>query len=95
MIVRIDIDPAQGDGFDYQVSIEAEELYAETGLGSVVECLVSAIEGLAPDGVAIELAYDRIVSGTYPLQVLALSLEQVAQHAVNTTEAIDEVMRDR
>jgi hypothetical protein len=95
MIVRIDIEPAEGEGFDYRVSIENEELYADAGIGSVAQCLISAIEGLAPDVVAIELAYDRIVSGTYPLQVVAMNLEQVAQHAVNTTEAIDEVMPDR
>jgi hypothetical protein len=94
MIVRIDIDRA-GDGFAYRVSDQAEDLYDDAGLDSVGECLVAAIEGMPPDVLAVELAYDGIVSGTYPLQVVAMNLEQVAQHAVNTTEAIDEAWPDR
>ena len=96
MIVRIDIDrPDEDDAFAYRVSEEGEDLYDDTGLGSVAECLVGAIEALPPRVLALVVAYDGIVSGTYPLQVVAMNLEQVAQHAVNTTEAIDEVMPDR
>ena len=96
MIVRIDIDPAgEGAGYAYRVSEEAEDLYDDVGLDSVAECLVGAIEAMPPGVVAVELAYDGIVSGTYPLQVVAMNLEQVAQHAVNTTEAVDEVWPDR
>ena len=94
MIVRIDIDK-QGTGFGYRVSYESEQMYADDGLHAIVECLVAAVEGLPPEAVAAELWYDRVVSGTYPLSVIGMSIEQVAQHAVNTTAMIDDAMPDR
>jgi hypothetical protein len=94
MIVRIDIDKS-ADSFGYRVSQEAEELYADDGLGSIVECLIAAVEGMPPEAVAAELWYDRVVSGTYPLSVIGINVEQVAQHALNTTAMIDEAMPDR
>ena len=94
MIVRIDIDKG-ADDFGYRVSYESEEMYGDDGLGSIVECLVAAVEGLPPEALAAELWYDRVVSGTYPLSVIGMNVEQVAQHAVNTTEMIDELLPDR
>jgi len=94
MIVRIDIDKG-ADGFGYRVSYESEEMYGDDGLGSIVECLIAAVEGLPPEALAAELWYDRIVSGTYPLSVIGMNVEQVAQHAVNTTAMIDELLPDR
>ena len=94
MIVRIDIDRS-ADEFAYAVSEEGEELYGDDGLPSIVECLIAAVEGMPPEALAVEIAYDGIVSGTYPLSVIGMSVEQVAQHAVNTTAMIDEVMPDR
>jgi hypothetical protein len=90
MIVRIEIDPEGPALFGYRVTHEAEPLYDDTGLGSVIEALVAAVEGLPPDVIGVELAYAGIVSGTYPLEVVALNHEQVAVHAVNTTAAIQE-----
>ena len=90
MIVRIDIDGTDATQYDYRVSYESEDLYADAGLASVVESLVAAVEGLPPEAVAAEVAYRGIVSGTYPLQVIAMNLDQVAAHAVNTTESIEE-----
>jgi hypothetical protein len=95
MIVRIDLDRSTEDRFGYRVSFDAEELYADDELGSVVECLVAAVEGLPPAALAAEVWFDGIVSGTYPLEILGLNVEQVAQHAVNTTAMIDELMPDR
>jgi hypothetical protein len=40
--------------------------------------------------VGLEFAYGGVVSGTYPLDVIAANLAQVATHAVNTTAAIYE-----
>jgi hypothetical protein len=94
MIVRIDLDRA-ADTFGYRVSYESEELYADDELGSVVECLVAAVEGMPPDALAAEVWLDGIVSGTYPLEVIGMNIEQVAQHAANTTAMIDELMPDR
>jgi len=94
MIVRIDIDK-QGGSFGYRVSYESEEMYADDGLDSVVECLIAAVEGMPPEALAAELWVDRVVSGTYPLQVIGMNVEQVAEHALNTTAMIDELMPDR
>ncbi len=94
MIVRIAIDKS-ADEFGYGVSYESEELYGDDGLGSIVECLIAAVEGLPPEAVAAELWYDGVVSGTYPLSVIGMSVEQVAEHAINTTAMIDEVMPHR
>ncbi len=94
MIVRIDIDRSAGS-FGYGVSFESEELYGDDGLPSLVECLIAAVEGMPPEALAAELWFGGVVSGTYPLSVIAASLEQVAQHAVNTTAMIDDLMPDR
>jgi hypothetical protein len=95
MIVRLDLEKTATRTYDYRVSEEGEDLYDDAGLPGIVECLVAAIEGLPTDVLAVELALDGIVSGTYPLEVVAANLQQVAQHAQNTTEAIDEIWPDR
>lgn len=95
MIVRIDIEGTRAGFFAYRVSFETEELYADDGLNSIAECLVGAIEGMAPDVVAAEIWYRSIVSGTYPLSIIGMSLDQVAEHASNTTSAIEEVANER
>jgi hypothetical protein len=90
MIVRIDIDGSDATQHDYRVRYESEDLYTDATLASVVECLVAAVEGLPPEVIGVEVSYRGVVSGTYPLQVIAMNLDQVALHAVNTTEAIEE-----
>lgn len=92
MIVRIEIDASPAGDFDYRVTHESELLFSDAGLASLSECLVAAIEGLPPAAVAIEVWYQGIVSGTYPLTVVAMNLEQVAVHAANTAAAIQEVL---
>ncbi len=90
MIVRIEIDGSDTSGFDYRVTHEAEPLYADAALASVVEALVAAVEGLAPEVVGAEIWLRGVVSGTYPLPVIAMNHAQIAAHAVNTTAAIEE-----
>ena len=92
MIVRFHIDPDEQQ-YGYRVSYEGEELYADAGLGSIEACIVAATEGLGSDAVAAELAYKGIVSGTYPLASLELMAEQIAAHARQTANAIEEVLR--
>lgn len=92
MIVRIEVDGTRAGFFEYRVSFETEELYADAGLESVLDCLVAAIEGMAPDAAAAEVWYRGVVSGTYPLQVMALNIDQVADHAMNTTAAVEEAL---
>ena len=92
MIVRFNIDLAEQDQYDYRVSYEGEDLYADTGLSSIEACIVAATEGLGGDAVAAEVAYKGVISGTYALASLALVSAQIAEHALQTTEAIEEAM---
>ena len=93
MIVRIEIH-RDGDAYEYRVIAEGELLYDDAGFTSVVHCLVGAVEGLPPEVRAVEVACGGVVSGTYPLAVLAANADQVALHAVNTTAAVFEAMQD-
>ena len=93
MIVRFHIDLLLQDLYEYRVTYEGEELFADAGLGSIEECIVAATEGLGREPVAAEVAYKGIISGTYPLASLALMSEQIADHALQTTNAIEEVGR--
>ena len=95
MIVRIEIHRSQYDGanYEYRVLHDGDQLFDDSGFTSVVHCLVGAVEGLPPEVRAVEVACGGVVSGTYPLQVLASNAEQVATHAVNTTAAVFEAMQ--
>ncbi len=95
MIPRITIDQTAPDSYEYRVTYESEPLFDDGGFSSVMHCLVAAVEGLSPEVVAVEVAYGGYVSGTYPLAVIAMNHEQVAAHAVNTTEAIREALAGR
>jgi len=90
MIVRFHIDLMQQGQYEYRVSYEGEELYSDAGLDSIEACIVAATEGLGRDPVGAEIAYRSIISGTYPLATLALASAQIAEHALNTTSAIEE-----
>ena len=93
MIVRFHIDEIEQGQYEYRVSYEGEALYGDAGLASLEECIVAATEGLGNDAVAAEIAYKGVISGTYPLSSLALMSEQIAEHALNTTVAIEELFR--
>ena len=93
MIVRIEIHRA-GDEYEYRVLEDGTVLFGDADFSSVLSCLAAAVEGLPPEVRAVEIACGGIVSGTYPLDVLATSAAQVAQHAVNTTAAVFEAMND-
>ena len=95
MIVRFNIDPMEQDQYEYRVSYEGEELYADAGLDGIEACIVAATEGLGQDAIAAEVAYKGIISGTYALASLALMSAQIAQHAAQTTEAIEEAAAGR
>ena len=92
MIVRFHIDPLSQDFYEYRVTYEGEELFGDVGLDSIEDCIVAATEGLGRDAVAAEVAYKGILSGTYPLASLALMSAQIAEHALQTALAIEEVM---
>ncbi len=91
MIVRFQIDTMEDGRYDYRVTYEGEDLYADAGLGSIEQCIVAATEGLGSDALAAEIAYKNIISGTYALASLALMSAQIADHALQTTAALEEV----
>ena len=93
MIVRFSIEPIAQDQYDYRVTNEGENLYDDSGLDSIEACIVAATEGLGQDAVAAEVAYKGVISGTYALASLALASAQIARHAAQTTEAVEEVTR--
>jgi hypothetical protein len=92
MIVRFHIDLMEQDQYEYRVSYEGEELYSDAGLDSIEACIVAATEGLGQDAIAAEVAYKGIISGTYALASLALVSAQIAEHALQTTAAIEEAL---
>jgi len=93
VIVRFHIDPADEGQYEYRVSYEGEAIYEDSGLDSIEACIVAATEGLGQDAMAAEVAYKGIISGTYALASLALVSSQIAQHALQTTEAIEDASR--
>ncbi len=93
MIVRFHLDQFEPGSFDYRVTHEGETLYADAGLSGLEECIVAALEGLGQDALGAEIAYKSVISGTYPLAALALMAAQIAEHAENSTAAIEEVLR--
>lgn len=90
MIVRFSVDPTGPGEYEYRVTNEGENLYDDVGLESVEACIIAATEGLGQDAIAAEISYKGIISGTYALASLALASAQIAQHAMQTTEAIEE-----
>lgn len=92
MIVRFHIDTLEQGQYEYRVSYEGEDLFSDAGLDSIEACIVAATEGLGRDAVGAEIAYRSIISGTYPLATLALASAQIAEHALNTTTAMEEVI---
>lgn len=93
MIVRLHIDEFQRGDFEYRVAHEGLDLFADAGLASLQECLLAALDGLGADALAAEVAFKGVVSGTYPLASIAAMPAQIADHARNTTEAIEDVLR--
>lgn len=93
MIVRFHIESIAQEQYEYRVSYEGEDLYSDAGLDSIEACLVAATEGLGQDAIAAEVAYKGIISGTYALASLALVSAQIAEHALQTTLAIEEVLQ--
>ncbi len=94
MIVRFHIDEFQRGQFDYRVTHEGLDLFADAGLASLEACLFAALDGLGADALAAEVAFKGVVSGTYPLGSIAAMPAQIAEHARHTTEAIEEVLRE-
>ena len=94
MIVRIDLHHDEHEGYSYGVTAEHQTLYDGSGFSSLVGGLAAAVEGLGSDVRAAEIAFQGIVSGTYPLTTIATRPNEVTQHAVNTASAVYEAERE-
>ncbi len=94
MIVRIELHHDKHEGYSYDVIAEHQTLYNGSGSSSFVNGLAAAVEGLGSDVHAAEIAFQGIVSGTYPLATIATRPNEVAQHAVNTASAVYEAERE-
>jgi hypothetical protein len=95
MIVRIDINFDPSEGYSYSVIAEHQTLYDGNALSSIVSSLAAAVEGLSSDVGAAEISFGGIVSGTYPLTTIATRPHDVAEHAVNTTNAVNAALQER
>ena len=69
---------------------QEEATLVRTNQALLADALVAAVEGLAPEVVGAEVWFRGVVSGTYPLHVIAANHAQIATHAANTTAAIFE-----
>jgi len=92
VIARIELHLIEGS-HAFRVMHEGDLLFEDSGFSSVVHCLAGAVENLPPAARAVEVACGGVVSGTYPLQVLAVNAAQVAEHAINTTAAVFEALQ--
>ncbi|MGA0612764.1 hypothetical protein [Caldimonas sp. KR1-144] len=92
MLVRIDLTHRPDAGFAYRVSVPDQEGYEDEGLASIDLAIVGALAGLEPGTRAVQLSFDGVVSGTYPLKVLSANVEQLARHAVLTAQAVRQAM---
>ena len=90
MIVRIDLQQGETEGASYAVTVEHETLYDGAGFSSLVNALAAAVEGLGPEVHAAEIAFNEVISGTYPLSTIAMRPNEVVQHAVNSAAAVAE-----
>jgi hypothetical protein len=94
MIVRIDLLHDEHQGYSYGVTAEHQILYEGSGFSTIVNGLAAAVEGLGSEVRAAEIAFQGVVSGTYPLATIATRPNEVAQHAVNTASAVYEAERE-
>ena len=88
MIVRIDIHNDEQNSYSYAVTAEHQTVYDGSGFSSIINALAAAVEGFGAEVRAAEIAFRGIVSGTYPLHTIATRPNEIAQHAVNTADAV-------
>lgn len=92
MLARIDLTHSPAAGFAYRVSVQDEAGYEDEGLATIEQAIVGALAGLEPATRAVQLSFDGVISGTYPVKVLSANIEQLARHAVLTAQAVRRAM---
>lgn len=87
IIPRLEISKIESGLYAYMLSYRGQEMAFDAGFSSIREAIESAadIEG---DIRGIEVVYAGLTVGTYPLEKLIASAEQVAQQAVETASLL-------
>ena len=92
-VARIVIRQCSPSVFVLCTSYLDESVCREEHLDTLQDALAAAILALPPQAMAVEVTYEGVVAGTYPLPVLERNPELVARNALDTKEAIDDACR--
>lgn len=86
-VARLDIRKLQAGLYEYHASYAGQELFSDAGFSSIAEAL-HAVSDVTGDIAGFELAYAGFVVGTYSVDVLHATVDEVAQRAVDTAASM-------
>jgi len=86
-VARLDIRKLQAGLYEYHASYAGQELFSDAGFSSIAEALHAASD-VTGDIVGFEVAYAGLVAGTYSVDVLRSTADEVAQRAVDTAASL-------
>jgi hypothetical protein len=86
-VARLDIRRLQAGLYEYHASYAAQELFSDAGFSSIAEALHAASD-VTGDIVGFEVAYAGFVVGTYPVETLRATADEIAQRAVDTAASL-------
>jgi len=86
-VARLDIRRLQAGLYEYHASYAGQELFSDAGFSSIAEALHAASD-VTGDIVGFEVAYAGFVIGTYSVDVLRATADEVAQRAVDTAASL-------
>lgn len=86
-VARLDIRKLQAGLYEYHASYAGQELFSDAGFSSIAEALHAASD-VTGDIVGFEVAYAGLVAGTYSVDVLRSTADEVAQRAVDTVASL-------
>lgn len=86
-VARLDIRKLQAGLYEYHASYAGQELFSDAGFSSIAEAIHAASD-VTGDIVGFEVAYAGFVAGTYSVEVLRATADEVAQRAVDTAASL-------
>ncbi len=87
MIATLGLFQMQPGLYEYQVTCNGQELFADEGFNSIASAIGAASDVTGPI-TAMEVAYRGIVGGTFPLHRLRTDTNAVADHLVATVASV-------
>lgn len=87
MIATLGIFQMQPGLYEYRVSCNGQELFADAGFDSI-ESAIGAASDLTGPITAMEVAYRGIVGGTFPLHRLRTDTNVVTHQLVSTVASV-------